>query len=914
MLKKKTIVGTGAAFFAVPAAMVLACGPAFAASSGDVLVSNTETIQAYLDASGHVDTTRVYEQVAMQGKGTVDLSNPVETNGLRNLDGFGGFQVKNGNMVGTYTVDGETRLRSVSDYTKRLPLKVDVTYTLDGKTVKPGDVVGRSGILKVQYTVTNMTGQTQTVSFDDGTGKTTSASEEVVIPIVGSLSTVLPSTFTDVKSAEANIAGDGRGGTKMSFTMTLFGPIGKPQATFGYEARITDGVVPKASISALPVSPLDSPSFKGGAESYKGGAETGSTLTAGATEIDGNLLKLRDGAGDLLAGLIKLRDGADKLNTGLSGQAAPGAKALATGAGQLKDGTSQLSGGVGQLDDGAKKLADGSKTLAGGADQLKSGAAQAKDGSTQVAGGANQVADGSASLADGLALIQEGVAKLPANPDVADGVAQLKDALTAVQKGIGSSSQTGTILWGIAQMQDGAGTMTAGLDHPRGALGPTDPGGVKQVLNQLLDKLDQNSATTPGAKQALTSILTGLDNASATSPGAKQGLMNLQAVLGCPNNQDGLTALGQVDIAHFVANPNDLCTVIAPSFFSAPGVPDPKAGAAVTAKITLAKVVAGLGSRTAPGQTALYGLDQILANIGSREVPGETALYALNELVAGVGDKSTDGTLLYGLDQIGGGLEQVKLGISNPSCKLDDPTNTKNPCGINQVQGLVSAGIDQLVAGIADSLSGVLGEASAGADDLAAGADQLAGGAAQLDSGLGDLSAGAGQLDDGAKQLSDGAGQLAEGTGTARAGASKLDAGAGDLRTGADQLSSGLGDAADGSIQLADGLKQAAGGAPALRDGAQKLSDEGTKKLVAAGKSTAADYGQKYALIVAGAERAKSEGMAYGAPADAVGNTAYSYELAGADGEDGRNVGRGLGAFAAFGLAGGAAFLRRRFI
>ncbi|GAA4731277.1 hypothetical protein GCM10025782_32970 [Pedococcus ginsenosidimutans] len=901
MLKKKTIVGTGAAFFAVPAALVLACQPAFAASSGDVLVSNTETIQAYLDASGHVDTSRVYEQVAMQGKGTVDLSNPVETNGLRNLDGFGGFQVKNGNMVGTYTVDGEKRLRSVSDYTKKLPLKVEVTYTLDGKTVKPGDVVGRSGILKVQYTVTNMTGQTQTVSFDDGTGKTTSASEEVVIPIVGSLSTVLPSTFTDVKSAEANIAGDGRGGTKMSFTMTLFGPIGKPQATFGYEAKITDGVVPKASISALPVSPLDSPSFKGGADSYKGGAETGSTLTAGATEIDANLLKLRDGAGDLLAGLIKLRDGADKLNTGLTGQAAPGAKALAAGAGQLKDGTSQLSGGVGQLDDGAKKLADGSKALSGGAGQLKSGAAQAKDGSAQVAGGANQVADGSAQLADGLALIQDGVAKLPENPDVADGVAQLKDALTAVQKGIGSATQTGTILWGIAQMQDGAGTMTAGLDHPKGALGPTDPGGVKQVLNQLLDKLDTNSQTAPGAKQALTAILYNLDHAappaSPTDIGGKQAIIALQGALGCPDNQNTTPS-----------SLTDLCTVIAPT------VADPKVMQAVQAKVTLSKLRAGLGSQDVAAQTALYGLKTILDNIGSRDVPGETALYALNELVAGVGDKSTDGTLLYGLDQISGGLDKVKLGISNPNCKLDDPTNTKNPCGINQVQGLVAAGIDQLVAGIADSLSGVLGEASTGADDLAAGADQLAGGAAQLDSGLGDLSAGAGQLDDGAKQLSDGAGQLADGTGTARAGASKLDAGAGDLRTGADQLSSGLGDAADGSSQLADGLKQAAGGAPKLKDGAQKLSDEGTKKLVAAGKSTAADYGQKYALIVAGAERAKTEGMAYGAPADAVGNTAYSYELAGADGEGGRNVGRGLGAVAAFGLAGGAAFLRRRFV
>ena len=112
---------------AAPAAVLLATGPALAASSGDVVVTNTETVQASLDPTGAVDTARVYEQVAMQGKGTVDLLNPVETRGLRNLDGFTSFQVKNGDMVGTYAVNGEQRLRSVSDFTKKLPLDVHVT-------------------------------------------------------------------------------------------------------------------------------------------------------------------------------------------------------------------------------------------------------------------------------------------------------------------------------------------------------------------------------------------------------------------------------------------------------------------------------------------------------------------------------------------------------------------------------------------------------------------------------------------------------------------------------------------------------------------------------------------------------------------------------------------------------------------
>ncbi|MFN2320404.1 MAG: hypothetical protein ABR500_12095, partial [Dermatophilaceae bacterium] len=299
MTKTKRAASAGATLLAGAAAVVLAATPAAAAGlvTDDVMVSNTETVQAYLDPTGKLDVARIYDQIAMNGKGTVDLVNPVSTAGLRNLDRFGGFEVKDGAMVGTYEVDGDLRLRAVSDFTKELPLEVTVTYLLDGKEVKPGDVVGETGTLEVRYVVRNVTGQPQEITFNDGTGTMVTATEDVVIPMVGSLSTVLPPSFTDVTSDEANMAGDGRGGTRMSFTMTLFGPIGKPEASFGYQARISDGVIPPAAISALPVSPLESPSFKGGAASYESGATTGVTLTAGATQIDDNLLKLRDGAG-----------------------------------------------------------------------------------------------------------------------------------------------------------------------------------------------------------------------------------------------------------------------------------------------------------------------------------------------------------------------------------------------------------------------------------------------------------------------------------------------------------------------------------------------------------------------------------------------------------------------------------------
>ena len=90
--------------------------------------------------------------------------------------------------------------------------------------------------LEVTYTVKNVTGEPQEVTFDDGQGGTITKTVEEPIPMVGSLTTIAPPNFTDVTSDQANMAGDGKGGTKLSFTMTLFPPIGSDTAEFGYTA------------------------------------------------------------------------------------------------------------------------------------------------------------------------------------------------------------------------------------------------------------------------------------------------------------------------------------------------------------------------------------------------------------------------------------------------------------------------------------------------------------------------------------------------------------------------------------------------------------------------------------------------------------------------------------------------------
>jgi putative membrane protein len=961
---------------AVSVVGVMSCLPASADSAdpGSVKVVNTETVQVYTDAVGAIQTRRIYEQLALSGKGTVDVRNPIETNGLRNLDGFGGFEVKGGEQVANLTVDGEKRLRTVSDYPGKLPLDVKVRYFLDGKPVEPGDVVGKAGKLEVKYTVKNVTAVPQDVTFDDGKGGTVTRTVDVPIPMVGSLTVVAPPNFTDVSSGEANMAGDGKGGTKMSFTMTLFPPIGSDTAEFGYTANITNGVIPRASITALPVNPLESPSFKAAGESYKGGADTGIELTDGATQIDENLLKLRDGAGELLAGLIKLRDGAVKLDAGLSGVAAPGAKRLADGAGDLRDGVLRIDGGARQLADGSGQLRAGVGQLGRGAHKLDKGAAQLADGGRQLAGGTKKLAKGTGDLADGTRDALAGSRKLAAGAgqlnagvgelgtgagrldvgaaQLAAGQSALADGLTELYKGIelmpaGVREELKTNV----DYQTLLGTLdavVAGIGQPTDASQETLLGGLnllKYGLRSPVGKEDCDQAgttSTPaddcgaadGAEIISEKLLEGVGQIDSTLLPASLGAYDaLVALAGCPT-RDGSdlapfppkSVLGLPD-----GNPCKAAAVAAFGYGlpagALPGTPFSDGGLkdqATLASEKLAAIYDGLDKKAIPG---IEGLKKALYNSNCNPMQKDKTAadfcgvsQALTLVRAGVP------TLV---DALTANLQQQLLEALGQPTKDCDPKGTLRCAAAALADGgsELSQGMTALVAGVGKLNEGSLA-LSGGAGDLAAGLGLINAGAGKLDSGANELKDGAGRLSAGANKLADGTGRLAAGSDDLVAGAGRLADGAGQLADGtgqaaagssqladgAKQLSDGLGDAADGSGQIADGLDKAAAGAPKLRDGAQQLSDEGTSKLVEAGKATAQNYGEMYAVIEAGAQRADAEKMVYGAPKGAVGLAAYSYEIKGEDGEGGRNMTRGLGGLAVLAAGAGAFALRRRFV
>ncbi|QNN53030.1 hypothetical protein [Nocardioides mesophilus] len=868
------ILSRSAAVLGVSAIVASMMTTSAAAADGDVSVVNTETVQVYTSPTGEVRSSRVYEQVDLTGSGSVELRNPVSTDGLRNLDGFGGWNVQDGEAVINADVAGEKRLRAVSNYDEDLPLSVQVVYTLDGKRVEPGDVVGEDGTLEVQYTVKNQTAEKQELTFDDGKGGTVTRTIEVPIPIVGSLTTVLPSSFQDVQSDQANMAGDGKGGTKLSFTMTLFPPIASTTSVFGYTADIVDGVIPRAEISALPVNPLKSPSFSTAADSYQGGAATGAELTDGATQIDGNLLKLRDGAADLLAGLIKLRDGSGELEQGLAGSAVPGSRKLADGAGQLdsglgllNSGARRLAAGTGEAYAGSTQLSDGAGRLDAGLNQLDGGVGDLSSGAERLAAGQQALAAGLKDLYDGVDALPESVKKqLNANPDYL----RLLGTLNAIVGGIGQPGDLtkGTVLGGLNLLQ-------YGIESPYGRANcDQDP------LDDSVRADDCGAAD--GAKIISEKLATGVATINAKLlPSAVGAYDALHVLAGCQTRTDSLPPLSNLALAD--TNPCKAAAVAAFGY--------------------------GLKAGVLPAGTGFED--------GGLAAQAQLASDKLNIIAAG----------LYG--EAVPGIKALKKALYNSPC---DPSQTDKTaadfCGISQALSLITAKIPDLVDGITTSIEAELlagiGQPTKGCDPtvtlrcaaaaLADGGTELTDGVAKLVSGVDQLNdggallaVGAGDLSDGLGQIDDGASKLAAGTGTAKDGSSQL-------AGGADQLADGLQDAANGSSRLREGLTQAADGAPQLVDGASRLSSEGTTKLIAAGEDTAQNYGALFATMQAGAERADTEDMAFGAPEGAMGLTAYSFIIEGDDGESSRNLARGVGGLAVLGAGAGAFALRRRFI
>ena len=241
---------------------------------------------------------------------------------------------------------------------KELPVTLKISYTLDGNSVTPDELAGKSGRVTIRFDYENKQYETVTIGGKD---------EKIYVPFAMLTGLILDNdVFTNIEVSNGKLINDG--------SRTIVAGLAFPglEEVLGIDAEkltIPDYVEITADAKdfslGMTVTVATNELFK---KFDPEKLDDVDKLTGRLEEVTDAMSQLIDGSSSLYDGLCTLLDKSNELVAGID--------KLATGAEALKNGAAELDGGVGKLQSGASALADGLNTLASNNDSLNGGAKQ----------------------------------------------------------------------------------------------------------------------------------------------------------------------------------------------------------------------------------------------------------------------------------------------------------------------------------------------------------------------------------------------------------------------------------------------------------------------------------------------------------------------------------------------------------
>ena len=243
---------------------------------------------------------------------------------------------KVGNVIATDDILDESQV-SEDKLNKEIPIEIDITYTLDGKEVKPENLEGKSGHLVIRYDYTNKQSQMMHVN---------GRYEEIYVPYAVVTGIIFgDNNFKNISVVNGKAIDDG--------SHTVVTGI----ALLGLQSNLK-----------VNKSDIDIPEYvevSADIENY----EHPEALTIATNEI------FREIDTENLNSIDDLKSQMDKLTDAMS-QLMDGSKQLYEGLVTLSEKSNELKDGVDKLYDGASVLNSGAKELDGGTLQLQNGAGE----------------------------------------------------------------------------------------------------------------------------------------------------------------------------------------------------------------------------------------------------------------------------------------------------------------------------------------------------------------------------------------------------------------------------------------------------------------------------------------------------------------------------------------------------------
>ena len=242
---------------------------------------------------------------------------------------------------------------------KELPVGLSVTYKLDGKTVSPAELAGKSGKVTIRFDYTNQ--QYEYVEIDG-------QKEKIYVPFAMLTGILLDNdVFTNVEITNGKLINDG---SRTAVIGIAFPGLQDNLAISPEKLEIPDYVEITADAKnfklGMTITLATNELFN---EMDADHLDSISDLSGSLGEMTDAMEQLMDGSSQLYDGLSTLLEKSGELVEGIDKLTA-GAEALKTGAGDLDTGAAKLQSGAAQLSEGLNTLASNNDSLNGGAKQV----------------------------------------------------------------------------------------------------------------------------------------------------------------------------------------------------------------------------------------------------------------------------------------------------------------------------------------------------------------------------------------------------------------------------------------------------------------------------------------------------------------------------------------------------------------
>lgn len=755
---------------AVGMSVMMGAVPVYAAGSTDTQdVYKEETVYVNADATGNSDEVTVSDWLKNSGSVSGNLTDESILKEIKNVKGDETF-TENGDQLTWNTAGEDIYYQGTTD--KELPVSVKLTYFLDGKEVKPDELKGKSGHLKIQVQYTNNEKKTVTVDGKE---------EEVYTPFIMMTGMILPNeTFSNVTIDNGKVISDGSRNIVVGFGMPgLKDSLDLDEETtkeaedkgvtipenFEMEADVTDFTMSSTFTVAL-TDLLDDMDMDN---------------IIDVDSLKDSLNELEDAALELVSGSGTLADGASTLADGVSSYTA-GADELNAGIQKYLGSNGELNGSVTEYVNGVGKVVKGVKDYTSGTNALANGVTSYVVGEQKIAAGAAQLSQ----LSKGLEQVQTAVDTLSkaadgkgeATDDLVIAANQLAAGTKQLQAVLGSEEVTalltqvnGMVTTGnelISATESLSASLQTGIATPVANIAAALTGMETQLnaINTQLGTLQSDCETAVADVNAkITDYNTKVDAAQAAANTSKTQIANaisaLQVQLNATTDESvrdqistAITALQNAQIAADGLNnvqKASAITVSVPTF----DLSAITSGAATlqTNLKTFKETAAALQQQLPEMQKKLDAIAAAKDSLPSDSISQLTA--SVTQLNQGMQGLNT------GLGTLSGGLGQL-----NTSVQAQFPTAIQ---GITELNGgfmQLGSYNTSLLSG-AEKLKGSSSTLAAGAGTLQSGTNQLASGlntlGSQMSAGAAKLSANSNALREGASSLSEGAKKLADG-------------------------------------------------------------------------------------------------------------------------------------------------------